>query len=205
MPLRLALAVRATMAGHRRCALQRGGGGYLPFLPMHPGGGRADGGVLSEEPPRTSVAGLSGHRSPPPPRPCQPPTLDLGLWGGGGCGGGGGCLVNASDLPPRMLKGADICPYVACACACARPSTATSQMECRGDTDAVAGRPMALSQVNGCHVLDAPPPSVGGAGAADTQPAHHATSSTAPAHQLLGSANAETTPARAPAAAADRK
>ena len=42
-------------------------------------------------------------------------------------------------------------------------------------------------------------------GAADAQTAHHATSSTAPAHQLLGSANAETTPARAPAAAADRK
>ena len=42
-------------------------------------------------------------------------------------------------------------------------------------------------------------------GAADTQTAHHATSSTAPAHQPLGSANAETTPARAPAAAADRK
>ena len=41
-------------------------------------------------------------------------------------------------------------------------------------------------------------------GAADTQTAHPATSSTAPAHQLLGSANAETTPARAPAAAADR-
>ena len=42
-------------------------------------------------------------------------------------------------------------------------------------------------------------------GAADTQTAHHATFSTAPAHQLLGSANAETTPARAPAAAANRK
>ena len=42
-------------------------------------------------------------------------------------------------------------------------------------------------------------------GAADTQTAHHATFSTAPTHQLLGSANAETTPARAPAAAADRK
>ena len=42
-------------------------------------------------------------------------------------------------------------------------------------------------------------------GAADTQTAHHATSSTAPTRQLLGSANAETTPARAPAAAADRK
>ena len=42
-------------------------------------------------------------------------------------------------------------------------------------------------------------------GAADTQTAHHATSSTAPTHQLLGSANAEMTPARAPAAAADRK
>ena len=42
-------------------------------------------------------------------------------------------------------------------------------------------------------------------GAADTQTAHHATFSTAPAHQRLGSANAETTPAGAPAAAADRK
>ena len=42
-------------------------------------------------------------------------------------------------------------------------------------------------------------------GAADTQTAHHATFSAAPTHQLLGSANAETTPARAPAAAADRK
>ena len=34
--------------------------------------------------------------------------------------------------------------------------------------------------------------------------AHHATSSTAPTHQLLGSANAETTPVGAPAAAVDR-
>ena len=42
-------------------------------------------------------------------------------------------------------------------------------------------------------------------GAADAQTAHHATFSTAPTHQLLGSANAETTPARAPAAATDRK
>ena len=41
-------------------------------------------------------------------------------------------------------------------------------------------------------------------GAADVQTAHPATSSTAPAHQRLGSANAETTPAGAPAAAADR-
>ena len=41
-------------------------------------------------------------------------------------------------------------------------------------------------------------------GAADAQTAYPATFSTAPAHQLLGSANAETTPARAPAAAADR-
>ena len=42
-------------------------------------------------------------------------------------------------------------------------------------------------------------------GAADTQTAHHATFSTVQRRQLLGSANAETTPARAPAAAADRK
>ena len=42
-------------------------------------------------------------------------------------------------------------------------------------------------------------------GATDAQTAHHATSSTAPAHQPLGSANAEATPARAPAAAADTK
>ena len=42
-------------------------------------------------------------------------------------------------------------------------------------------------------------------GATDAQTAHHATSSTAPTHQLLGSTNTETTPARAPAAAADRK
>ena len=41
-------------------------------------------------------------------------------------------------------------------------------------------------------------------GAADAHTAHPATSSTAPAHQLLGSANTETTPAGAPAAAADR-
>ena len=41
-------------------------------------------------------------------------------------------------------------------------------------------------------------------GTADAQTAHPATSSTAPAHQLLGSASAETTPAGAPAAAADR-
>ena len=42
-------------------------------------------------------------------------------------------------------------------------------------------------------------------GAAGAQTAHHATFSTAPTHQILGSANAETTPARAPVAAADRK
>ena len=42
-------------------------------------------------------------------------------------------------------------------------------------------------------------------GAADTQTAHHATFSTVPTRQLLGSTNAETSPARAPAAAADRK
>ena len=42
-------------------------------------------------------------------------------------------------------------------------------------------------------------------GAVDTQTAHHATFSTVPTCQLLGSANAETTPAGAPAAAADRK
>ena len=41
-------------------------------------------------------------------------------------------------------------------------------------------------------------------GAADAQTAHPAIFSTAPAPQPLGSANAETTPARAPAAAADR-
>ena len=41
--------------------------------------------------------------------------------------------------------------------------------------------------------------------AADAQTAHHVTFSAAPTHQLLGPANAETTPARAPAAAADRK
>ena len=41
-------------------------------------------------------------------------------------------------------------------------------------------------------------------GAADAQTAHPATFSTAPTHQSLGSANAETTPAGAPAAAADR-
>ena len=41
-------------------------------------------------------------------------------------------------------------------------------------------------------------------GAADAQTAHPATFSTAPTHQRLGSANAETTPAGAPAAAADR-
>ena len=41
-------------------------------------------------------------------------------------------------------------------------------------------------------------------GVADAQTAHHATFSTAPTHQPLGSANAETTPAGAPAAAADR-
>ena len=42
-------------------------------------------------------------------------------------------------------------------------------------------------------------------GAANAQTAHHATFSTAPAHQPLGSANAEMTPAEAPPAAADRK
>ena len=45
----------------------------------------------------------------------------------------------------------------------------------------------------------------GGGGGADAQTAHPATFSTAPAHQRLGTANAETTPARAPAAAANRK
>ena len=47
-------------------------------------------------------------------------------------------------------------------------------------------------------------PRDGRGGAVDAQTAHPATFSTAPAHQLLGSANAATTPAGAPAAAADR-
>ena len=42
-------------------------------------------------------------------------------------------------------------------------------------------------------------------GTIDAQTAHPATFSTAPTHQLLGSVNAETTAAGAPAAAADRK
>ena len=42
-------------------------------------------------------------------------------------------------------------------------------------------------------------------GAFYAQKAHHATFSTAPTHQPLGSANTETTPVRAPAAAASRK
>ena len=42
-------------------------------------------------------------------------------------------------------------------------------------------------------------------GATDAQTAHHATSSTAPAHQPLGSANAEMTPARAPARSGRQK
>ena len=45
----------------------------------------------------------------------------------------------------------------------------------------------------------------GGGGGADTQMAHDATFSTVPRHQLLRSANAETTPARASAAVVDRK
>ena len=50
----------------------------------------------------------------------------------------------------------------------------------------------------------AQPPVCQRLGTADAQTAHPATFSTAPAHQPLGSANAETTPARAAAAAADR-
>ena len=42
-------------------------------------------------------------------------------------------------------------------------------------------------------------------GATDAQTAHHATSSTALAHQPPGSANAKKTPARAPAAVTDKK
>ena len=58
-----------------------------------------------------------------------------------------------------------------------------------------------------CYVAGDDPHRGGGQllGAADAQTAHAATFSTAPTHQLLGSANAETTPARAPAAGADRK
>ena len=54
---------------------------------------------------------------------------------------------------------------------------------------------------NNQHILNSP----NILGAADAQTAHRATFSTAPTHQLLGSANTETTPARAPAAAADSK
>ena len=59
-------------------------------------------------------------------------------------------------------------------------------------------------------VVDAEASAAGGGGvrqllgAADAQTAHPATFSTAPAHQRRGSTNAETTPAGAPAAAADR-
>ena len=51
------------------------------------------------------------------------------------------------------------------------------------------------------HIIPASPPKSARAGGGGC----HATFSTAPTHQLLGSANAETTPARAPAAAANRK
>ena len=57
------------------------------------------------------------------------------------------------------------------------------------------GTPATTSTSSICQLL----------GAADAQTAHHATFSTVPTHQLRGSANAETTPARAPAAAANRK
>ena len=53
---------------------------------------------------------------------------------------------------------------------------------------------------NNQHILNTP-----ATGRRYPQTAHPATSSTAPAHQILGSANAEMTPAGAPAAAADRK
>ena len=39
MPLRLALGVRETVAGHRLGALEGGGGGLAPALLMHPLGG----------------------------------------------------------------------------------------------------------------------------------------------------------------------
>ena len=51
MPLKLALAVRGTAAGHRLGALE-GRGGYLPHLPMHPWPwGRRDAPTLPEPPP----------------------------------------------------------------------------------------------------------------------------------------------------------
>ena len=41
MPLTLALGVRETVDGHRLGALEGGGGGLPPSLPMHPWGGGA--------------------------------------------------------------------------------------------------------------------------------------------------------------------
>ena len=67
-------------------------------------------------------------------------------------------------------------------------------------TEAHGQQKQSNDPANNQHILNAPTMD-----AADAQTAHHATFSTAPTHQILGSANAETTPARALAAAADRK
>ena len=74
----------------------------------------------------------------------------------------------------------------------------------RGGAGAEDGGVWTAKTVKGPPQQRAQPPIRQLLGAAGAQTAHPATFSTAPAHRPLGSANAEMTPAGAPAAAADR-
>ena len=117
------------------------------------------------------------------------PPLSLPTPEGGGGGGGGSVR---GGRPGQRVE-----------------EQGTSASRTLKRSEAGDGRPVARGQWAAQTVKRPPqqpaqPPIRQLLGATDTQTAHDATSSTAPAHQPLGTANAERTPAAAPAAAADR-
>ena len=154
------------------------------------GGGRATG-LISLQ---ILQKGLSGGGRVTLPAPRWPAgTAGTGAVGVGGCpcGTGGhrarGCLCCLSRDPLQPLTTAQILRGVVCV----------------GGKDVDRGV-WAAKTVKQPRQQPAHPPIRQLLGATDGQTAHAATSSTAPTHQPLGSANAETTPARAPAAPAVR-
>ena len=84
MPLRLALGVRGTVAGHRLGALE-GGGGASPLFQCTPGD------VMKGKHVQKNF-GAVGIVAPTP--------LSLKTWGGGGGGGGAGGVSHTRTGPP---------------------------------------------------------------------------------------------------------
>ena len=107
MPLKLALAIRETVAGHRLGALDEGGGGGLPPPPFQciPGGGNTDRIALPAPMGVWTVRTSEPLFRPPSPTNLSPaaPVFRLGRKGGGrgGRAGGGGWTWSGLGEGPR--------------------------------------------------------------------------------------------------------